>query len=135
MPDNTPKPEPAAANATADKLDRIERYAKLGEKYGISLVLLVTMVVVFVIPMRDGHLEFLRATSTAVQVIGKSNEKTAESISKLGDAVGAVKDLAEQQAVRNTTATALSQEHLTLTKETHGDVKEIKAVVVPKGTR
>lgn len=140
-PSTPTTPVPATPQATSSQLiPNLTLLLSASKEYGIATVLCFVFVLVFIIPMRDGHLEFLKVTGKAVEEqvetskkINVTNEKIAIGLEKVSDAVDSVKESTSQSQVTNEAILNRSAEHYTLSKETHDDVKAIKeAVVKPK---
>lgn len=140
MADEAQKPE---ATALSDAIDRkfsaLERLLGQIERHGFATVATVVLTWLFIIPMRDGHLQFLQNTSKSIESIDETNRKTGAAIQQTGDALEKTADaaIAIQSAVELTGLT--SAEHFKTSKDTKAiaettaeDVKAIKDAVVPK---
>lgn len=98
------------------------------DRYGVALVFLCLFVWGawhvggrlyddFLIPMRNGHMEYLKTS-------GEAQVETSK-------AVEAIKSVVEETRSDNDAIRAFGMEHFAITKETRDDVREIKAAVVP----
>ena len=144
MTEEATQPEPAptgvkavdAAFATVDgAANRVERYLRLGERYGWLPLILGLAYFQILLPLRDGATEHTKATAEA-------QKETSKAVVGIEDAMNgienAVKTLTDGRAKTEENAAA----HLALTREIDGkvealggDMQEIKAVVVPRGPR
>jgi hypothetical protein len=144
MTEEATQPEPAptgvkavdAAFATVDgAANRVERYLKLGERYGWLPLILGLAYFQVLLPLRDGATEHVKASTEAQKETSKAVVSIEDAMNGIEDAV---KTLTDGRAKTDDNAAA----HVALTREIGGrveaiggDVQEIKAAVVPRGPR
>lgn len=118
---------------TADGLEkRVERWGRLIDQRGIAVVALIAIYYSVILPMRDGHLQYLKDSTDAAK-------KTADGVGIIGESSNAIRGVVEKIADHDVTADKFAATHLELTKEIGVEVKaigqdvgEIKAAVTPQ---
>lgn len=140
MPEETKPPEQqqtgvATVDAVLNTVDagtaRVERYLKLGERYGWLPLILAVAYYQILLPLRDGNIEHIKASIEAQKESAVAQKETSAAVEGIKDAVETL-----------TEARVAADVHFSLTKEigckveaVAGDVQEIKAAVVPRGPR
>ena len=133
--DTKPAEAPSVVDTTlaaVDKVEnRLERYLKLGERYGYVPLALGLLYWQFLIPLRDGNLEHIKGSIEA-------QKETATAVTGIENAMSGIKDAVETLSEARIDAA----DHFALTKKIDGkvevigsDLGEIKAAVMPRGTR
>jgi len=133
--DTKPAEAPSVVDTTlaaVDKVEnRLERYLKLGERYGYVPLALGLLYWQFLIPIRDGNLEHIKGSVEA-------QKETATAVTGIENAMSGIKDAVETLSEARIDAA----DHFALTKKIDGkvevigsDLGEIKAAVMPRGTR
>lgn len=133
--DTKPAEAPSVVDTTlaaVDKVEnRLERYLKLGERYGYVPLALGLLYWQFLIPIRDGNLEHIKGSIEA-------QKETATAVTGIENAMSGIKDAVETLSEARIDAA----DHFALTKKIDGkvevigsDLGEIKAAVMPRGTR
>jgi hypothetical protein len=118
---------------TADGLEkRVERWGKFIDQRGIAVVALIAIYYSVLLPVRDGHLQYLHESIDAAK-------KTAEGVGVIGQSSTAIQNVVEKIADHDEAADKFAQSHFELTKEIGVEVKaigqdvgEIKAAVTPQ---
>jgi hypothetical protein len=118
---------------TADKVEgRLERYLKIGERYGYVPLALGLIYFQFLIPLRDGNLEHVKGSIEA-------QKETAAAVQEMSGSTEAIKEVVEQLSTARAATDDRATAHFTLTKEIGANVEaigvdlgEVKAAVMPR---
>ncbi len=140
MAEQQQTPEPTAVSDAIDrKFSAIERLLNQIERHGFATVATCVLTWLFLIPMRDGHLEFLHSTTDSIKALNETNQQTGDAIKQTGDALEKTAEAAEAIQTVIESAGMIGAEHYKTSKDTKAiaettaeDVKQIKAAVVPK---
>ena len=123
----------------------VDFWANLIMKHGLATVGLIFVCWQFVLPMRDGHLEFLKTVSETTKNTGIAVDSIKASTEGIKSSTEGIK--ASTEGIKSSTAslqkfaesaTVFNQDHTAITKSTHdmvketsADVKEIRALISP----
>ena len=134
--DTKPAEAPSVVDTTlaaVDKVEnRLERYLKLGERYGYVPLALGLLYWQFLIPIRDGNLEYIKGSVEA-------QKETSNAVKEMSGSTEAIKEVVEQLSTARAAFDTNAAAHFELTKGIGaevavigGDVREIKAAVTPR---
>ena len=137
--DTKPAEAPSVVDTTlaaVDKVEnRLERYLKLGERYGYVPLALGLLYWQFLIPIRDGNLEYIKGSVEA-------QKETSNAVKEMSGSTEAIKEVVEHLSTALAATDTNAAAHFALTKKIDGkvevigsDLGEIKAAVMPRGTR
>lgn len=157
--ENDPKPTPqggttinvansmekAAEGLVSLPIRTTQQLLELGAKHGYATLLSIVLIVFFGLPIRDGHIAYLKEQTESGkklaengQQLAKNGEQVVEAVKAGTETSKAIRGLVETLIDGSASSQTQSAENLELTQKTHGkveeigvDVKEIRAYVLP----
>jgi hypothetical protein len=142
----TAPPQPVTVTSEdKENMVTLKLFLEMMKSYGLPTAFCVYFIFGWMEPMKVGHLDFLEKTGNAVttqaetiKTFGATNEKISSGIVKVGDAVEAAAEVANEANTTNRLMLDRVKEHYDISKQTHEDVKAIRSIVdgpIPSGTK